>query len=444
MIVHRGRAVACVLVALLTASTIVGLRSSGEARLVALVTTGALHGLALHLARRNWVVPPLVTAVALTVLLAAGLWGPPQRSRDVWAYATYGQMVLDGHDPYVERPSEISPNAYTERMAPGWRQARAVYGPVFLGIAALGMTVAAHAPVRAAERPTVARLWFQSMAGLALICALVILWRTGRDPTALVALGLSPVVTIGIVHEAHNDLLVGAALLAGVVLSRRRPLLGAAVASTAVLVKVSALLPLVALLAWVLFRHGWRRAVQGGLCALFVIVAAYGAVGGQRAVRPILAADRLTSSSSIWSLELFDDSSDTTGRSPRSNHPAQLAVAVVAGLVIVARRRDRDGALAVTGTGLAYLLGAAYVLPWYSGWVLPTAASTWRSWTTRLLLLFATLSLITYGTGTTFDSPVLARLHHLLIQRYLPLFEVAAVLLLVAASIRRARRPRSG
>ena len=410
----------------LAAATVVGLRASGQIRVMAMVVAGGLYGVVLYLARRRWVVPPLFTMVALVVVLGVGLCGPPQRSRDVWAYATYGQMVRDGHDPYVERPAEVTPNAFTQRMAPGWKHARAVYGPGFLAIATVGMTVVAYAPISPQSRPVLARLWFQLMATLALLGALTILWRTTRDPVALFALGLSPVVTIAIVHEAHNDLLVGVALLAAVVLARKRPVMGVAVGSLAVLIKVSALLPLAGLVWWVLFHHGWKRAVKGAGGALLVIGAAYGAVGGQRVVQPILAADRLMSSSSIWSLHLL-----------QSVHLAQLSVAGLAAAVLLARRRDRDGALAVAGSGLAYLLAAAYVLPWYSGWVLPAAVLGWRSRTTRLLLLFSTLSLITYGTGTTFDSPVLSEIHHQMIRQYLPWFEIAAIATLAVASVRR-------
>ncbi len=427
----RRRVIVGALIAGLVAATVVGLRASGQIRLMAMMVASVLYGVVLYLARRHWVVPPRFTMVALVVVLGVGLCGPPQRSRDVWAYATYGQMVRDGHDPYVERPAEITTNAFTKRMAPGWKHARAVYGPGFLAVATVGMTVVAHAPVSTQNRPVLARLWFQFVATLALLGALTILWRTTRDPVALFALGLLPVVTIAIVHEAHNDLLVGVAMLGAVVMARKRPVVGVMVGSLGVLIKVSALLPLAGLVWWVLFHHGWKRAMRGAVCALLVIGAAYGAAGGQRVVQPILAADRLMSSSSIWSLDLL-----------ASVHLAQLSVAVLAVAVLMARRRDSDGALAVAGTGLAYLLAAAYVLPWYSGWVLPAAVLGWRSRTTQLLLLFSTLSFITYGTGTTFDSRVLSEIHHQMIRRYLPLFEIAAVAALAVASVRRARLPR--
>lgn len=423
----RRRVIIGALMAGLVVATVAGLRASGQTRLVAMVAAGAFYGVVLYLARHHWVVPPRITMLALVVVLGVGLCGPPQRSRDVWAYATYGQMVRDGHDPYVERPSEITPNAFTKRMAPGWKHARAVYGPGFMAVATVGMTVVAHAPVSTPNRPMLARLWFQSMAILALLGALIIVWRTTHDPAALFALGLSPVVTIAIVHEAHNDLLVGVALLGAVVLARRRPVVGVGIASLAVLIKVSAVLPFAGLVWWVLFHHGWKHAVKGTLGGLLVIGATYGAVGGQRVVQPILAADRLMSSSSIWSLDGLV-----------SVHLAQLGVTVLAAAVLMARRRDTDGALAVAGTGLAYLLAAAYVLPWYAGWVLPAAVLGWRSRTTQLLLFFSTLSFITYGTGTTMDSAVLSEIHHQMIRRYLPLFEIVAIAALAVASVRRA------
>lgn len=422
---------------LLTA-TLVALRSSGSARVIALALAGLAHGALLHVARRGWTVPPRVTVAVLAVIVAVGLAGPPQRSRDVWAHATYGQMVVDGHDPYRVRPSDVAANTYIRRMAPGWKDVKAVYGPAFIGLAATGAFIAEQTTSTNHAQAVVARLWFQSLGALALICALTILWRTSADPTALLALGLSPVVTIGIVHEAHNDLLVGLGLLAAVVLARKRPAWAALAAGATVLVKIAALLPLAALMTWVLARHGWRTALRSAIVGVLIIVAGYGAVGGLRAVKPVLAADRLRSHASVWSLDLEVGPFDS-GQSSGQNRPAQAVVLLLAGAVVMAHRKDRDGAVIVTGAGLAYLLAAAYVLPWYAGWVLPAAALSWRSWTTRLLLLFASLSLVAYGTGRRATSPTLARAHELLGRPWMAIFELAAIAAMLTASLWRIR-----
>jgi hypothetical protein len=275
----------------------------------------------------------------------------------VWAHATYGQMVLDGHDPYTVRPSEIPANTYTRRMAPGWKDVKAVYGPVFIALATAGAFVARTSTATNHAQAVLARLWFQLLAAAALICALIVLWRSTGDPTTLVALGLSPVVTIGIVHEAHPDLLIGFGLLGALVLARTRPTWAAVAAAATVLVKIAALLPLGALMVWVATRHGWRTTLRSVAMGGLILLAGFGAVGGLRAVKPVLAADRLRSHSSLWSLDLEVGPFDAGSGATTDNRPAEALVLLLAATAVVAHRRDQDGAVIVTSAGLGTAAG---------------------------------------------------------------------------------------
>jgi hypothetical protein len=59
--------------------------------------------------------------------------------------------------------------------------------------------------------------------------------------------------------------------------------------------------------------------------------------------------------------------------------------------------RDADPAVPTTGAGLAYLLTAPYVLPWYSGWILPSAATVWRQPVALLAQAQAALVFLVYA-----------------------------------------------
>src|SRR5438552_752658 len=128
-------------------------------------------------------------------------------------------------------------------MAPGWRPYGTVYGPVFTLASAQGMKAAGDSALRA-------RLFFQLLAALAVAAAMALVWRRTRDAGAVAFVGLNPVLAVGVVNGGHNDVLVGLAVLAGVLVAMDdRPAMAGLLLGTGALVKVVVVLPVLAL-AW--------------------------------------------------------------------------------------------------------------------------------------------------------------------------------------------------
>ena len=368
------------------------------------------------------------------VLLCIAVALPPQGSRDVWAYAMYGRMVsAHGASPYRHTPADFQRDPWEGRVAPAWRHSRSVYGPLFTAVSAAGMAVAG-------DSATGGRLVFQVLAAGAVLASLMVVRRVRGDPLALAFIGLNPVV-LAIVNGGHNDLLTGLAALAGVVVawrSKRAWLAGVLLAAGA-LIKIAALLPLAAVLAWLVWRRGWPRgwrdAAWAGATAGACMAVAYLLAGGWGAVAPLEHASNFESRASLWGPHLL-------GRYfGRANWWALAAVVAATVVVIAGGLRQRTAVLAAGGAAVVYLLAAPYVLPWYAGWAIPVLALAWRSRLAVLAMVEASLLLLVYVDRQGLR-PVW--LHHglqLTATRAIPAFELVAVIVLTAFSIRRSLRP---
>src|SRR5205807_7166100 len=107
-----------------------------------------------------------------------------------------------------------------------------------------------------------------------------------------------------------------------------------------------------------------------------------------------------------------------------------IAVLAVAVVVVAARLRDADPALAAGAAAIVYLLGAAYVLPWYAGWALPVLALAWRSRLALLAAIQAGVLLVVYVDNPGLDPDVA----HAVLQKIgtviVPIAELAVLLAL--------------
>src|SRR5207302_11188409 len=125
--------------------------------------------------------------------------------------------------------------------------------------------------------------------------------RTNGDPQSLVFFGLNPVVVAVIVNGGHNALLVGLAVLAGVVLlDRGRPVAAGAVVALGALVKLPGLLALVALAAWALVHFGRRTATAVAATGAVTTLAGYALAGGTVALGPVMHASKQQSLPTVW------------------------------------------------------------------------------------------------------------------------------------------------
>jgi len=398
---------------------------------------GALAAFAVALAmhRRQPFLTRRLVLWSSAVLLVGAVIAPPQASHDVWSYAMYGRIVARHHaNPYVHAPAEYQTDPALARVAHGWRHTRSVYGPAFTALSATGMALVG-------DSATGARLYFQLLAAGAVVAALVLLVRRRADAAALAWIGLNPVV-LAVVAGGHNDVLVGLAVLAGVVAaSNRRSVLAGVALALGCLVKISGILPLVAVLAWLAVRHGRRAATRAAFAAGTLVVAGYALVGGRAALQPLRTAAAYRSKGSFWVFPVGWAGRHVLGWSAAgagsvTGMAAMVTIVVVVGIWIACRLHDADPAVAAGGAALVYLLGGVYILPWYAGWTVMVTALGWRSRMASLAQVQASVLLLAYVDRAGVDPDSLHRVLQMAGSRVLPVAQALAFAFLAVTSAR--------
>jgi hypothetical protein len=402
----------------------------------------------LALALVGWVSTLVATArlrtLGRTVILTAAVAGtalalvaPPVGSTDVSSYAVYGRMVSAHHaSPYRGLPADFPNDPWYPRMATFWHHTGSVYGPVFTAVSAAGMAWAGPSQLKG-------RLFFQLLAALSFLACLVLVDRKTRgDPAALVLIGLNPVLVAGVVNGGHNDVMLGLAVLAGVVLAmEERPRWAAAgfVIGLGVLVKLVGLLALAALAAWAWRRFGRRAAVTVAAAGGATTVVGYLLAGGAAALRPVLHATGQQQLPGVWAYprRWLTHSYGALTAEHTAGRLALATIGVLAVIVVVSRLDARSPVLPVAGSLFAFLVAAAYLMAWYPAWVLPLLALRWRSRLGALIaahagvLMLAAVERPSQLSGPTLD--VVRFLH----DTFLPAAEVLVIVLLAAEGIRR-------
>jgi len=437
-----GRVALVVLVAATAAAIPLGAVSHAPVQLPLLAAALGAFAVVLFRERRAPFLSRRLVVGASAALMLAAVLTPPTSSKDIWAHVMYGRIVSVHHaSPYVHVPADYPSDPTVARMAAAWRHTPSVYGPAFTAVSAVGTAAAGGSPLAQ-------RLFFQVLSALAVMLALLLLARRGADTGALAFVGLNPVV-VAVVAGGHNDLLVGVAVLAGVLAARDERAVRAGVfLAVAVLIKVAAALSLVAVVAWMLMRFGWRPAARAAATAGGAVAVGYALAGGSAALAPLRAASSWHSKASLWTFPISWIERSVLGL--RSTHAhalgtAAVAVAVVVAAVVVASRlRDVDPAMAAGGAALVYLLVGAYVLPWYAGWALPVLALAWRSRLALLAQLQASLLLLVYVDRPGVHSVVFHHLVGTVATHVVPVVEGAILLALVVVSVRRLTTARVG
>jgi alpha-1,6-mannosyltransferase len=219
----------------------------------------------------RWV---LITAVLWALPLALA---PPLGSRDVYAYACQGAVYMGGLDPYSVGPAAL-PCPWLDTMSYVWRKTPAPYGPAYLAITGVAVKVAAG---HLWAVMSILRLVAVAGVGLTAVYLRRLARACGVDEARATWLGLaSPVIGVHLVSGAHNDALMVACCLAGLLFAvRRRPLASGALLGLAVAVKATAgiALPFAVLLVVRPDRSLRRLATAAAWVALgFAVV--YGAI----------------------------------------------------------------------------------------------------------------------------------------------------------------------
>lgn len=302
----------------------------------------ALHGAAIRRARMF-----LAVGVAVMLLLSAACTNTDD---DAAAYVAYAKLPTAA-SAYAPPPDAYSGNGFDRNgfdvIPKTWPELPPlVYGPVWLGLDRL---VAGRAPTYA-----MALALLRGANALYLIGLLVALRRLGFGAATLAVAALNPMLYFYFIVQAHNDLLAILLVAAGMVIARRRPVLGALVAGAAGLVKI-AFMP-IAVLAYA-GRLGARTTIAlfAGVSAAAVAISAL--AGGAPYFRAMAAVGHTQIATRTDTLHL-------------------AAVILHAGVALVAA-----GALGAAVLRNAYAAPAAYSFsaistigyPWYLGWCIPYA-----------------------------------------------------------------------
>jgi alpha-1,6-mannosyltransferase len=212
------------------------------------------------------------------------LIAPPLFSRDVFSYAAQGEMTSLHLSPYILGPFSLGANAFVNPVDPLWGNTPAPYGPFFLWLDSLVVRLTHHN-----ELLSVVGLRLVEVAAVALLgWGLSRLAKTlGRDGGEAFVLGaLNPLVILTLIGGIHNDALMAALLVAGVVFAlRQRPVIGVILCSAAAAVKAPAALGIV-YIAWTWRPHVSVRAkvrpllqsaaIAGAVLLVFTFLAGFG------------------------------------------------------------------------------------------------------------------------------------------------------------------------
>ena len=359
-----------------------------------LVLSRVWYDLAKALDRHNGV-PVRKLAVIFAIWVVPLLVAPPLFSRDVYSYAAQGDMVTHGITPYQYGPSTLGAGPYVTNVDPLWGNAPAPYGPVFLRVDGLLVTLTGHNPLA-----TVVGLRLLALVGVVLLAVFVpkLAEACGRDPGAAFALAvLNPITLLHLIGGAHNDALMLGLLVAGIAVAKRgRPVLGIVICTLAAAIKVPAAVGILYIgWDWLGTDVPWRERVRpvptagliaGAVMAVLANVTAMGwgwvtALGTPDAVRSMIAP---TTFLGTWAGHLFHWLG--VGPSPHGilsmARGLGLVAAGVTGAMLFVRSRRTGTVQALALTLLAIVLLGPVVQPWYVAWGLivlaPVAAG--RGW----------------------------------------------------------------
>lgn len=326
---------------------------------VAGAATAWIVGILAH--RRAGLDPRAAVAVAVTAQLVP-LAAPLLLSLDVYAYWDYGRLIVaHGLNPYADAPSAATDDPAFELMGRDWREQPAIYGPVFVGIAA------AHAAIAGADPDTAAFLWRLLAAATGVALTLLAARLARRPALAAVFVGWNPLVALHLAGGGHNDGLMMTLVLGALLLARRgRSQLGGLLWALAIAVKPVplVLLPLAALAAGRLRGFGWIGFAAGVLGIAITATAAFGTAWISSAA-PVGQLDRVSSVSiPYWVAKL-----DVSWRYPSAALTLLFGLAYLVLLVQAWHGRARLGLAA----GLL-ALSLAWLMPWYALWSVSLAA----------------------------------------------------------------------
>lgn len=215
---------------------------------------------------------------ALVLWLAPLMLALPLFSRDSYAYIGQGRLMQEGLNPYTDGISSLN-NYFVLGPDTLWTEAPTPYGPVWLWLELLAVSIPAASP-----EISLIPFRLACLAGIILLAVYVprLAARHGFNPHRTLWLTvLNPVVLINFIASVHNDSLMLGLVVAGLYFaSTHRPVRAILLVTASIAIKPITLiaLPFVGLL-WAGSRAGWLRKFGIWTATLGIFLALMAAMG---------------------------------------------------------------------------------------------------------------------------------------------------------------------
>jgi hypothetical protein len=375
-------------------------------------------------------VPRMRARWAIATVLAVHsifLLSPPLALTDIFNYVNYGRMEVVHHlNPYTTIPI-LEPHSDPSYDLSNWHQLLSPYGPLFtlltFVVVPLGVAVS---------------FWvLKGLLAVASLATLFLVWKCarllGRDPvTAIVLVGLNPIVLVWGLGGDHNDFLMmffillgfylllrtrerdrrgeeGAATSSSVIshatgslrwlLPLSAPEIGAGAAFvTAAAIKASGAVLIPVVLAGLLRTPRRLTQVVLGMAAAAVVTAIASLIAFGLHVPDLSTQSRLVTNVSVPNLIGL---ALGKGGETASLHTVLNVVLLVSVLLCCVQAWRRRESLTASGwASVALLVTLSWVLPWYVLWVLPLAALSSSSRLRKTALVLGVYFIIAWAPAS--------------------------------------------
>ena len=333
---------------------------------------------------------PALVLGSIAALYALILLGPPLASTDVFSYQFYGRIGELYHgNPYLAGPLAIAGDHLYPYIGSKWIGFPTVYGPVFTALSYALAPLSIPASVLA----------YKAIAAVSSLAIVALVWNGARlrgiDQVKAAALvGLNPLIVVYGIGGGHNDLLMLAPMVAGIVLllqRRGRVGAGSIVLGAAIKVTAGMMLPFALADARGHMARARRRdlLIGAGVAAALLAVFAFVLFGTGPLHLPA-TIEKVQSKGNWQSIPGFIGARlglGSVGQAAALVLGAAFAVALV-WLLWRVWRGELDWIAAGGWAAVALLVTAASLLPWYIAWLMPLAAlgRDRRLWQVSILL----------------------------------------------------------
>jgi alpha-1,6-mannosyltransferase len=382
-----------------------GIDLGGIALTAVMVVMFASYVLTVGVAHR---LSPLLVLGVIAALHALMFLAPPLVSTDVFSYQFYGRIGALYHaNAYLAGPLALHLDPLYHYIGTKWVNAPTVYGPLFTALSYLLAPLTIPVNVLA----------YKAIAAVSSLVVVALVWNGARlrgiDPVRAAALvGLNPLIVVYGVGGGHNDLLMLAPLMAGVVLLlQRRERLGAGSIVVAAAIKLTAglLLPFALADARGSLNRTRRRDILIGAGAASALLIAFAfAMFGTGPLHLVSTIEKVQGNGNWQSIPGFIGTRLGLGT---VGHPVAMILGALFAIVLIGLTwqvwRGRLDWIAGAGwAAVALLVTAASLLPWYVSWLMPLAAlgRDRRLWRVSIVLTcgiacFQLLSYIPHGNA---------------------------------------------